>query len=197
MWKCRFRANEGRDLVRERIRADVMDFVALPTTVTGVRYDGHREPESTGLHNDNYRPVSNAVVPKCPLRNFATGTISPAGSEASLSCPRSEYARSAMPLSIHAPSTRCTVYDDIDLEADEIAQKLKEMQLKKVYTAVLDDETDVDDSQDKVSPFSKMHYSNVPSLVLRHSQMRSVPSADEYAKMLEKYGNIVGKSSLL
>lgn len=55
-----------------------------------------------------------------------------------------------MPLSIHAPSTRCTVYDDIDLEADEIAQKLKEMQLKKVYTAVLDDEIDVDDSQDKV-----------------------------------------------
>lgn len=55
-----------------------------------------------------------------------------------------------MPLSIHAPSTRCTVYDDADLEGDEIAQKLKEMQLKKVYTAVLDDEIDVDDSQDKV-----------------------------------------------
>lgn len=68
MWKCRFRANEGRDLVRERIRADVFDFVALPTTVTGARYDGQREPEDTSLYSDSYRPVSNAIAPKYPLR---------------------------------------------------------------------------------------------------------------------------------
>lgn len=68
MWRCRFRANEGRDLVRERIRADVMDFVPLPTTVTKARYDGQEEPEDCGLHSDRYRPVSNAIAPKYPLR---------------------------------------------------------------------------------------------------------------------------------
>ncbi|OQR69869.1 hypothetical protein BIW11_04274 [Tropilaelaps mercedesae] len=151
MWKCRFRANEGRDLVRERIRSDVMEPVALPTTVTGMRYDGHHESEDVSLHSNDYRPISNAVASRYPLRNPATGGTCATAPTAmgTIVCPRSAYARSVMSTSEYARSARCSVYDDVDLEDDSIAQKLKEMRLRKVYTTESDDEVDVDDNQDK------------------------------------------------
>ena len=62
--------------------------------------------------------------------------------------PRSEYARSLMPSSDYARAARCNVYDDIDLADDEIAQKLREMRPRKVFTVDSDDE--IEDEQDKV-----------------------------------------------
>ena len=73
-------------------------------------------------------------------RNYATGS--------GLGQPRSEYARSRVPSSDYAREARCNVYDDIDLADDEIAQKLKEMRPRKVFTVESDD--DVEDEQDKV-----------------------------------------------
>lgn len=54
-----------------------------------------------------------------------------------------------MPTSEYARAARSNVYDDIDLADDEIAQKLKEMRPRKVFTVDSDDEIE-DDDQDKV-----------------------------------------------
>jgi len=212
MWRCQFRADEGRDLVKDRVRSDVFDFVDLPTTMKDMDLDD----ESFGL--DHYRPSNH--TPRTTTRRTArspirydrspgspvpsASSVGPSSASTSMGSarePLSQYARSLMSMCPSEeslkPPKHYSIFDDEEMMGDEIVQKMKQLTPRGKRTAVTVSDED-DEDLDRISPFSRLHYSNAPSLVLTQSRAKkSVPSADQYARMFERYGNIAAKSSLL